>query len=242
MVGVQTTASQDVRRNSDEREGWIGQRNEAVKWRLNHDIARRYYESTSPQRHSGQLPQLPTPRLRMPSTHTADEIPRSMRRMKRSQGASPECVAARRNAWHFAGKRNVDTAMHTAAGQELLLESLRITADGDGIRCPPGQARITNACGNLNAKFVIHAVGPYFHPHHPATTDPSRIHPLVPNLRHAVSGADIAAKQTRRGDVAQEHACSSNAAEHAEVPGKRRQGFLHRSAPLCAYARATRCP
>ncbi len=49
------------------------------------------------------------------------------------------------------------------AGPALLRESLLIKpADGSGLRCPPGQARITNAAGRLRARFVVHAVGPYF--------------------------------------------------------------------------------
>ena len=44
-----------------------------------------------------------------------------------------------------------------------MLESLRIATDASsGARCPPGQARITNAFGRLRAAFVVHAVGPYF--------------------------------------------------------------------------------
>ena len=49
------------------------------------------------------------------------------------------------------------------AGPALLRESLSIAfAAGTTVRCPPGQARITNATGRLRAAFVVHAVGPYF--------------------------------------------------------------------------------
>jgi O-acetyl-ADP-ribose deacetylase (regulator of RNase III) len=56
----------------------------------------------------------------------------------------------------LAGGGGVDGAVHNAAGPELV-ESLRAVAP-----CPAGSARITPGF-NLDAKFVIHAVGPIFH-------------------------------------------------------------------------------
>lgn len=58
------------------------------------------------------------------------------------------------------GGGGVDGAIHRAAGSELLEACRRIPAV-DGIRCPPGEARITRA-GQLPAKYVIHTVGPVY--------------------------------------------------------------------------------
>lgn len=58
------------------------------------------------------------------------------------------------------GGGGVDGAIHRAAGPALL-EACRQVKPVDGIRCPFGSARITSA-GNLNAKYVIHAVGPIY--------------------------------------------------------------------------------
>ena len=54
----------------------------------------------------------------------------------------------------LAGGGGVDGAMHRAAGRELLTELRERYA-----RCPTGSAVITSA-GRLNARYVIHAVGP----------------------------------------------------------------------------------
>ena len=51
-------------------------------------------------------------------------------------------------------------AIHAAAGTALQQACDRI-AITDGIRCPVGEARITEA-GNLPARYVIHAVGPRY--------------------------------------------------------------------------------
>ena len=52
----------------------------------------------------------------------------------------------------------VDGALHRAAGPELLASAQSIRkAHGN---CPPGNAVITLAGGNIPANYVIHAVGP----------------------------------------------------------------------------------
>lgn len=59
------------------------------------------------------------------------------------------------------GGGGVDGAIHKAAGIKLLEECKAVELK-DGVRCPPGEARITEA-GNLDAKYVIHTVGPKYH-------------------------------------------------------------------------------
>jgi O-acetyl-ADP-ribose deacetylase (regulator of RNase III) len=58
------------------------------------------------------------------------------------------------------GGGGVDGAIHRAAGPELLAACKKVPVK-NGIRCPAGEARITEA-GNLKAKYVIHAVGPRY--------------------------------------------------------------------------------
>ena len=58
------------------------------------------------------------------------------------------------------GGGGVDGAIHRAAGPALL-EACRKVPEQNGIRCPAGEARITEA-GNLAAGYVIHAVGPRY--------------------------------------------------------------------------------
>lgn len=58
------------------------------------------------------------------------------------------------------GGGGVDGAIHRAAGP-MLLEACKKVNPVDGIRCPAGEARITEA-GNLNSKYVIHTVGPRY--------------------------------------------------------------------------------
>ncbi|MFP7754663.1 O-acetyl-ADP-ribose deacetylase [Thermodesulfobacteriota bacterium B35] len=58
------------------------------------------------------------------------------------------------------GGGGVDGAIHYAAGPRLREACRRIEAV-NGVRCPPGEARITPGF-NLRAKWVIHAVGPRY--------------------------------------------------------------------------------
>ena len=58
------------------------------------------------------------------------------------------------------GGGGVDGAIHKAAGPRLL-EACRKIKPVNGIRCPTGEARITDS-GDLPAKKVIHAVGPRY--------------------------------------------------------------------------------
>ena len=51
------------------------------------------------------------------------------------------------------GGGGVDGAIHRAAGPKLL-EACKKVKPENGIRCPTGEARITEA-GNLKAKYVI---------------------------------------------------------------------------------------
>lgn len=58
------------------------------------------------------------------------------------------------------GGGGVDGAIHDAAGEELMLECIALP-EINGVRCKTGEARITSA-GRLDAKFVIHTVGPVY--------------------------------------------------------------------------------
>jgi len=58
------------------------------------------------------------------------------------------------------GGGGVDGAIHRVAGPELLQACLQVMPE-QGVRCPPGQARITIA-GRLASKYVIHTVGPVY--------------------------------------------------------------------------------
>jgi O-acetyl-ADP-ribose deacetylase len=61
----------------------------------------------------------------------------------------------------LAGGGGVDGAIHRAAGPVLKEECLRFPADENGRRCPTGEVRVTTA-GSLPARWVIHAVGPFY--------------------------------------------------------------------------------
>ena len=56
----------------------------------------------------------------------------------------------------LAGGGGVDGAIHRAGGPEILAECRKLGG------CPPGEARITGA-GRLQARWVIHAVGPVYY-------------------------------------------------------------------------------
>ena len=58
------------------------------------------------------------------------------------------------------GGGGVDGAIHRAAGPALL-EACRKVPVIEGVRCPFGEARITES-GNLPSKFVIHTAGPIY--------------------------------------------------------------------------------
>jgi O-acetyl-ADP-ribose deacetylase (regulator of RNase III) len=61
----------------------------------------------------------------------------------------------------LSGGGGVDGAIHRAAGPTLKEECLLLPADERGRRCPTGQVRVTGG-GNLFARWVIHAVGPFY--------------------------------------------------------------------------------
>ncbi len=63
----------------------------------------------------------------------------------------------------LSGGGGVDGAIHRAAGKALRTECAQLPADEKGRRCPTGEVRVT-AAGNLAARFVLHAVGPFYHP------------------------------------------------------------------------------
>lgn len=59
------------------------------------------------------------------------------------------------------GGGGVDGAIHRTAGPTLLEACREFPANENDRRCPTGEVRTTHA-GNLNARFVIHAVGPFY--------------------------------------------------------------------------------
>lgn len=59
------------------------------------------------------------------------------------------------------GGGGVDGAISKAGGEELLLSRQLVPQSRQGIRCPVGEARLTDA-GCLPSLFCIHAVGPRF--------------------------------------------------------------------------------
>lgn len=61
----------------------------------------------------------------------------------------------------LAGGGGVDGAIHRAAGPILKELCMAFPENERGQRCETGDVRTTKA-GNLNAKFVIHAVGPFY--------------------------------------------------------------------------------
>jgi O-acetyl-ADP-ribose deacetylase len=61
----------------------------------------------------------------------------------------------------LAGGGGVDGAIHRAAGPILKELCNQFPANERGQRCPTGSVKTTLA-GNLRAKLVIHAVGPFY--------------------------------------------------------------------------------
>ena len=61
---------------------------------------------------------------------------------------------------YLLGGGGVDGAIHQAAGPTLLSACKKLEVI-NGVRCPMGEARITEA-GNLSAMYVIHTVGPIY--------------------------------------------------------------------------------
>jgi len=61
----------------------------------------------------------------------------------------------------LSGGGGVDGVIHRAAGAALKEACLQLPVNETSRRCPTGQARTTVA-GNLPARYVIHAVGPFF--------------------------------------------------------------------------------
>lgn len=57
------------------------------------------------------------------------------------------------------GGSGVDGAIHRAAGPELLEACRQIPEVRPGVRCPTGEARLTDGF-DLPARYVIHTVGP----------------------------------------------------------------------------------
>lgn len=74
-------------------------------------------------------------------------------------GATVDAIVNAANQTMLGGG-GVDGAIHRAAGP-MLLEACRRVKAVNGVRCPTGGARITEA-GNLPARHVIHAVGPVY--------------------------------------------------------------------------------
>jgi O-acetyl-ADP-ribose deacetylase (regulator of RNase III) len=60
------------------------------------------------------------------------------------------------------GGGGVDGAIHRAAGPALLAACRALAEVAPGIRCPTGEARITQGF-ELPARFVVHTVGPIWH-------------------------------------------------------------------------------
>lgn len=61
----------------------------------------------------------------------------------------------------LAGGGGVDGAIHRAAGSVLKELCLALPANERGQRCETGDVR-TTAAGKLRAKYIIHAVGPFY--------------------------------------------------------------------------------
>ncbi|MCB9594259.1 MAG: O-acetyl-ADP-ribose deacetylase [Sandaracinaceae bacterium] len=64
------------------------------------------------------------------------------------------------NEWMLGGG-GVDGAIHRAAGPELVEACRAVPEVRPGVRCPTGEARLTEGFA-LPARFVIHTVGPRY--------------------------------------------------------------------------------
>lgn len=86
----------------------------------------------------------------------------------------------------LAGGGGVDGAIHRAAGRALKEECSSLPADGDGRRCPTGEVRVTGA-GDLPARYVIHAVGPFYNGRY---ADKARAHLRLVHERALTAAAE----------------------------------------------------
>jgi O-acetyl-ADP-ribose deacetylase (regulator of RNase III) len=86
------------------------------------------------------------------------------RRLTLMQGditdAAVDAIVNAANA-RMLGGGGVDGAIHAAAGPQLYEACLAVRETEKGVRCPPGEARLTPGFF-LPARFVIHTVGPIY--------------------------------------------------------------------------------
>lgn len=82
------------------------------------------------------------------------------------------------------GGGGVDGAIHRAAGPELLAECETLGG------CPTGSSKITKAY-NLPAKYVIHAVGPYYSDYEPKEAEELLANAYKSIMKHAEEHPDI---------------------------------------------------
>ncbi len=61
----------------------------------------------------------------------------------------------------LAGGGGVDGAIHRAGGPSIMEECRAFPFVAPGVKCPTGEVRTTGA-GDLDARYVLHAVGPIF--------------------------------------------------------------------------------
>lgn len=100
---------------------------------------------------------------------------RPLRDLPPARGRTPEIVLERTDITTVAddvivnaanesllGGGGVDGAIHRAAGRELLLACKSLPEVRPKVRCPTGEARITPAFGRLQARWIVHAVGPRY--------------------------------------------------------------------------------
>ena len=82
------------------------------------------------------------------------------------------------------GGGGVDGAIHRAAGPELLEECKTLGG------CPTGSSKITKAY-KLPAKYVIHAVGPYYSEYEPWEAEELLVSAYKSIMKHATENPDI---------------------------------------------------